>query len=193
MPHCAYCGSYTPELSYRPCPSCGNPLNGAPRPRTGTSPAVIIAIVLVVALVGIAFIGILAAIAIPNFLTAKERAIQKRTQADMLSLSTALEAYAVDNDRYPEASSIAELQGVLSPTYIRDVPTTDGWNHPLRYEVATKLKPFDRYWIASPGKDGQFEHDSLQQYERGARRDYDRDIVLGNGDFIQYPGSEGER
>lgn len=52
-------------------------------------------------LIVVAIIGILAAIAVPNFLNAQIRAKIARTQADMRSVKTALESYQVDNNRYP--------------------------------------------------------------------------------------------
>ena len=98
MPFCAYCGTQVAEVSYAPCPRCGNPSNGAPRgqarpaPAKGSNAAQIVVIVLVVGFLLVAIIGILAAIAIPNLLTAQERAKQKRTMADIRSLATATEA-----------------------------------------------------------------------------------------------------
>src|SRR5437867_7536931 len=58
-------------------------------------------------LIVIAIIGILAAIAIPNLLNAVQRGKQKRSMADMRSLATAIEAYAVDNNVYPQANACA--------------------------------------------------------------------------------------
>jgi general secretion pathway protein G len=52
-------------------------------------------------LVVVAIIGILAAIAIPNFLQAQTRAKVARSLADMASQATALEAYRVDSSNYP--------------------------------------------------------------------------------------------
>jgi type II secretion system protein G len=52
-------------------------------------------------LIVVAIIGILAAIAIPNFLQAQTRAKVARTKADMGSIATALEAYSVDYNKYP--------------------------------------------------------------------------------------------
>jgi prepilin-type N-terminal cleavage/methylation domain-containing protein len=52
-------------------------------------------------LIVVAIIGILAAIAIPNFLQAQTRAKIARAKADMRSVATALESYAVDHDHYP--------------------------------------------------------------------------------------------
>jgi len=52
-------------------------------------------------LIVVAIIGILAAIAIPNFLQAQTRAKVARAQADMRNLSLALESYYSDNSSYP--------------------------------------------------------------------------------------------
>jgi prepilin-type N-terminal cleavage/methylation domain-containing protein len=51
-------------------------------------------------LIVVAIIGILAAIAIPNFLQAQVRAKVARTQSDQNSYALALETYRVDNNAY---------------------------------------------------------------------------------------------
>ncbi len=56
-------------------------------------------------LIVIAIIGILAAIAIPNLLAAVQRGRQKKSMADMRSLATAIESYAVDYNIYPTAAT----------------------------------------------------------------------------------------
>ena len=50
-------------------------------------------------LIVVAIIGILAAIAIPNFLEAQVRAKVARARADMNAMNTAVEAYYVDNNQ----------------------------------------------------------------------------------------------
>lgn len=52
-------------------------------------------------LIVVAIIGILAAIAIPNFLQAQIRAKVARVKSEHRSIMTALEAYAVDHNYYP--------------------------------------------------------------------------------------------
>ncbi len=51
-------------------------------------------------LIVVAIIGILAAIAVPNFLNAQTRAKLARCEADMKSLETAIESYKLDNNVY---------------------------------------------------------------------------------------------
>jgi prepilin-type N-terminal cleavage/methylation domain-containing protein len=53
-------------------------------------------------LIVVAIIAILAAIAVPNFLEAQTRSKVSRGKADMRAMATALEAYAVDNNVYPQ-------------------------------------------------------------------------------------------
>lgn len=52
-------------------------------------------------LIVVAIIGILAAIAVPNFMNAQIRAKVARAQSEMRSLQTALESFFIDNNGYP--------------------------------------------------------------------------------------------
>ncbi|MBN2326851.1 MAG: prepilin-type N-terminal cleavage/methylation domain-containing protein, partial [Candidatus Omnitrophica bacterium] len=51
-------------------------------------------------LIVVAIIGILAAIAVPNFLNAQVRAKVSRAQSEMKGLKTALESFFIDNNQY---------------------------------------------------------------------------------------------
>src|SRR5947209_6548821 len=86
-------------------------------------------------LIVVAIIGILAAIAIPNLLTAMQRSKQKRSMADIRSIATAWEARATDTNNYNAAglaasqisfASVSEsygtMVGLLTPTYIKSLP-----------------------------------------------------------------------
>ena len=53
-------------------------------------------------LIVVAIIAILAAIAVPNFLEAQTRSKVARAKADMRTIRTALESYAVDFNKYPD-------------------------------------------------------------------------------------------
>ena len=59
------------------------------------------AFTLIELLIVVAIIAILAAIAVPNFLEAQVRAKVSRAKTDMRSMATAVECYAVDNNKYP--------------------------------------------------------------------------------------------
>jgi len=59
------------------------------------------AFTLIELLIVVAIIGILAAIAVPNFLNAQTRAKIARCEADAESIGTALESYRLDTNEYP--------------------------------------------------------------------------------------------
>jgi type II secretory pathway pseudopilin PulG len=190
LAYCAYCGSHVAQVSFVPCASCGNPTNGAPsRPTAaaagGTNTAVLVIAIAAAALVVFAIIGILAAIAIPNLLTAMQRSRQKRTMADMRTLATALEAYGTDHEgeEYPPGEYAAALAPHLQPKYLKALPGVDGWGTGVRYSPL----PNRGYVIRSAGGDKTFEHDSPDEYARGATQNFDCDIVFSNGEFLQYP------
>jgi type II secretory pathway pseudopilin PulG len=199
MQYCAHCGNAVDAVSYAPCPRCGNPSNGAPRPVASTSKgantALIVVIVIVGGLVIVAVLGIIAAIAIPNFLTAKQRASQRRTMADIRSLSAAVEAYSTDKNEYPKGTTAADLSAALAPTYIKTVPAVDGWGHAVKYTCLKDATTPDSekcagYAIASAGKDGIFEQPSLDNaasQEPRPTTNFDCDIVYSNGKFVEYP------
>ena len=145
-------------------------------------------------LIVVAIIGILAAIAIPNLLTAMQRAKQKKTMADMRTIATAWESRATDENRYNAAGvtiptsgvAIGDLNSILSPTYVKTFPALDGWSVPWGLGVSVSwgnVLPAQTYAIISYGKD------NIPQgtWAGGGTTNYDCDIVYSNGAFIQYP------
>lgn len=87
------------------------------------------AFTLIELLIVVAIIGILAAIAVPNFLNAQIRAKVAATQSDLRALSTALEQYRIDNNMYPPTPDTsgnlryARLAKLTSPVaYMSSVP-----------------------------------------------------------------------
>jgi len=64
------------------------------------------AFTLIELLIVVAIIGILAAIAVPNFINAQIRAKVTRVEADFRTLATALEAYHIEYGNYPVAQLI---------------------------------------------------------------------------------------
>ncbi|RJP19044.1 MAG: prepilin-type N-terminal cleavage/methylation domain-containing protein [Candidatus Omnitrophota bacterium] len=77
-------------------------------------------------LIVVAIIGILAAIAVPNFINAQIRAKVARTMSDIRSISTALEMYNTDKGDYPEGRATWArfgLDKLTSPVaYMASVP-----------------------------------------------------------------------
>jgi type II secretion system protein G len=63
------------------------------------------AFTLIELLIAVAIIAILAAIAVPNFLSAQTRAKVSRAKSELRTLTEALEAYAVDHSIYPPCNA----------------------------------------------------------------------------------------
>lgn len=157
-------------------------------------------------LVVVAIIGILAAVAIPNLLTAIQRSKQKRTMVDMRTIATAWEARATDHNRYNAAGAISaiavcsntitkgQLSGALEPTYIKLVPEHDGWDNELRFSADqpwNDSKNAANYLIWSAAKNGdsagQSGWDATASSLGGATTNFNDDILFSNGVFVQYP------
>lgn len=147
-------------------------------------------------LIAVAIIAIIAAIAISNYNSALHRAKQKRTMADIRGIAVAWEARAVDVKQYnasglgftlPAATiGFSALDTLLAPTYIRNIPSTDGWGNPLEFrldQAVGSAVPAAEYAIRSPGRDGRYQ----STYFPGATSDFDCDIVYSNGSFVVWP------
>src|SRR3954447_5789954 len=121
-------------------------------------------------LIVVAIIGILAAIAIPNLLSAMTRARQKQSMADMRTLATAWESRNVEVSRYNAAAAgyagidqpvdPSDLETALVPTYVRKIPKQDGWGEPFACftDVAwANAQGAGKYAILSSGADKSFD------------------------------------
>jgi len=134
-------------------------------------------------LIVVAIIGIIAAIAIPNLLNAIDRGKQKRTMADIRSVGTAVEEYALDNNFYPITGSQGPLNpginGLIEPVYIKVAPSNDGWNHPIQYGSADASGT--SYTIRS------FAKDNSKNGNAGQTNDFNCDIIFQQGQFTAWP------
>lgn len=136
-------------------------------------------------LIVVAIIGIIAAIAIPNLLNAINRGRQKRTMADIRTIGTAIEAYAVDHASYPTVVVglvDAGLSTLIEPTYVKRAPRNDRWNEGLR--AVTVLQT---YSIAGSGRDKLWTDANLTGYTLGTTDNMDCDIVYSSGSFTVWP------
>ncbi len=117
------------------------------------------AFTLIELLIVVAIIGILAAIAVPNFLNAQSRAQISRTVADMKALHTAMETYRLDNNAYPPDYDSGRVPNVTIQrneilTYVR--LTT-----PVSYMSSI---PRDPYFLGITGRQDHVKEEPLFQY-----------------------------
>jgi type II secretion system protein G len=109
-------------------------------------------------LIVVAIIGILAAIAIPNFLQAQVRSKVARAQSDIRTAAMALELYRTDQNNYPDHTMAPEPAGLLPKTL-----TT-----PVEYLTTKDLRdPFvpESYRISIPDE-YLYTYQNLLTYKR---------------------------
>jgi general secretion pathway protein G len=174
------------------CPRCNKLPAGPIVPASGSSKTLYLVLGCVLVPVFIAVVGIVAALIVPNFLDALQKAKQKRAVADLRTLGQAIEIYKADHDAAPPATDVAGLATALGSQSGSPLPRLDPWQHPYRYacwQESSAAKGCDHYRVASAGRDGRFEQLDLKAYEAAEfdPREYDRDIVFGDGDFIVRP------
>ncbi|HXO22878.1 MAG TPA: prepilin-type N-terminal cleavage/methylation domain-containing protein [Thermoanaerobaculia bacterium] len=153
-------------------------------------------------LIVVAIIGIIAALLIPNFLDALQKAKQKRTVADVRNTGTAMfswltdqvgaaaagaAATTVDLSLYGGTVTIANLQTALVPQYLQAIPQLDGWKHPYDYYLkftaplsaqVMAIQSYGRNQIAETGPFVVTNFDPTN---------YDKDIIWADGFFVQWP------
>lgn len=148
-------------------------------------------------LIVVAIIGIIAALLIPNFLDALQKAKQKRTVADARNVGTAMMSWLTDQVGAAAAGASYDLSGVpsqspsslaavLSPQYIQRVPDEDGWKAQFAYGLNLDNFTAEVMYVASGGRDlsppalngdsGPFDPTL-----------YDEDIVWADGYFLRWP------
>jgi type II secretion system protein G len=138
-------------------------------------------------LVVLAVIAIISTIAIPNLLNAIDRSKQTRTMADLRSIGTAIEQYSVENSFYPVVSTLAALSDQVTPAYIREVPSTDGWGNSFSIDSSTAV-----YTVASCGKGATGGCTPVCTGSCGTSQNYTDDIIYSVGAFVQWPEGKQE-
>jgi competence protein ComGC len=113
-------------------------------------------------------LGIILAIAIPNFKAAMSNDPQWRTAADFRAIHTALSSYQTDYSSFPQTDS-ASLFILLSDLGYYSGTTVDAWKQPIRYVSESPTE----YTLWSYGEDKM----------PGASSEFGADIVLHNGEF----------
>jgi len=158
-------------------------------------------------LIVVAIIGILAALLIPNAITAMQRARQKGTQKEMVSIATSLADYTVDNGSAPawDGSAYTNTSSIytsLVPFYVKGLPSTDQWGHDFVIHSGSSwsaawlgMTPTtgatDEFGVGSPGKNTTYSYDysstGVYFYQINSLDDFDNDLVMWNGNWVCAP------
>jgi len=119
-------------------------------------------------LIVVAIIGILAAIAVPNFLNAQIRAKIARVQSDHKSLATALGSYQIDNNSYPGDHDLDNYMGGENGLFRLTTPVSYMSSLPADPFVEKKLQ-------------GTLHLGSSNAYAANGRPDYEMGSGADNG------------
>lgn len=157
-------------------------------------------------LIVVAIIGILAALLIPNAITAIQKAKQKSTMKDIATISTAIADYITDNGIAPIQTTGTYTGGsafhsALSPFYIKVLPINDQWGTGFNVwcgAAATKYgisaPGLDDFLVASYGRDKvetAFTFDPANPdaglFALKSGEDFKEDLVMWNGSWIHAP------
>jgi len=157
-------------------------------------------------LIVVAIIGILAALLIPNAMTAMQRAKQKGTMADISTLSSFLMDFTTDRGSAPAWDGTAytassSVYTDLVPMYTQTVPFNDQWGNSFVIQSGstftsgwcgiTPTSGTDDFAVGSPGRDEDFTFDFTTAgalfYVNEQMSDYENDLVSWNGQFVCRP------
>ena len=144
------------------------------------------AFTLIELLIVVAIIGILAAIAVPNFLNAQMRATVTRVISDLKAIETAVEMYGLDNNSYPNDGyrgffirpngwvqlttpigyiATGSLHDPFKPDHVGMAGDQDPNTNKALYEMGTgnsrgdASAPFNEWMVNSLGPDAAFGAD----------------------------------
>jgi len=157
-------------------------------------------------LIVVAIIGILAALLIPNAITAIQKAKQKTTMKDVATICTALTDFVTDNGTCPVQSgtytAAAPFYGNISPFYVKVLPINDQWGNPYNVYCGVAVDgnygiagaSGDDFVVSSWGRDKALEGFAFDAAnpENGmfvvSQMDhFNRDLVMWNGSWIRAP------
>ena len=117
-------------------------------------------------------VGVVAAVAIPSIVKSKNNSMRLQTQAEMKTISNALQIYALEKRDFPAVDKYSDLQQVLVPTYLDQLPPADPWGQPYLYVTDQQ----DGYYLLGFGQNRM--QDLYPPYRENAKRQ------IGNDDFL---------
>ncbi len=159
-------------------------------------------------LIVVAIIGILAALLIPNAITAIQKAKQKSTMKDIVVISTAITDFVTDNGITPTSpggqySATDVFYDALSPFYVKVLPINDQWGTRFQAYCGDDVDASgygisdaagDDFLMASFGRGGEAEGFSFDEdapengmFVVSAAEHFNYDLVMWNGSWIRAP------
>ena len=160
-------------------------------------------------LIVVAIIGILAALLIPNAITAIQKAKQKSTMKDITTIATGLTDYITDNGSFSSLSFSggdidSNLQNALAPFYIKTCPRRDSWGNAYqvylgsnvagKYGIPSNMVGSDDFIVWSYGRDGDGDgwtwntsNPDMGLYTVNSMDDFENDLVNWSGSWIRAP------
>jgi type II secretion system protein G len=165
-------------------------------------------------LVVVAVVGILAALVIPNAILSIQKAKQKQTMKEIVTIATAVASYATDAGAAPDAGNQAgpllvnsNFVRALSPTYIKFCPINDRWGNPYRvysgnavagvYSIPAEGLGGDDFLIVSLGSDKKdggtvtytYQPTNLAAglYSINSMEDFKNDLINFDGSWLHAP------
>jgi len=165
-------------------------------------------------LIVVAIIGILAALLIPNAITAIQKAKQKSTMKDINTMSTGCADYITDHGSWDaftqngQLTSNNEFLQAIAPFYVKILPVGDGWGNGFWVYVGedaveangaiTSLNGDDvgedDFVCGSAGRDKALEGYAFNEsnpeegfYEVNSLADFENDLVQWSGSWVRAP------
>lgn len=166
-------------------------------------------------LIVVAIIGILAALLIPNAMSALQKAKQKGTIKDINTIATGLMDYVTDKGTAPTGAN-GQLTGTSDPVvtalqgfYLKTFPVRDQWGHFFYVYTGTNVQgnafqisypsgqqaADDDFIVGSSGRNttttdyGTWDptNPSAALYEVNSMQDFNKEIVNWNGSLVVGP------
>lgn len=116
-------------------------------------------------MVVIMIIGLLAGLVVPNLLSSKTKADQKKVVADIVAIENALTLYRIDKGELPAPdeglNNLVAKPGDYrhsNDSYLRNLPD-DPWHHPYHYAIPGQHNEYDVYSLGADNKPGGKEAD----------------------------------
>lgn len=167
-------------------------------------------------LIVVAIIGILAAIAVPNFINARTRAMVSRCYADIKTLGDAYEMYRIDHNAYPNGNEmwytnqmyprlttpVSYINSIpLDPFVIKDEPQRPFYHHLFYpcWNIHTMVTIQNKTWGGAPVRkavqqgthilivsSGPDKHEDIASQSTGALTYHMSNGLISEGDIIRY-------